>query len=114
MAAMRLMHVGFDVHAVGEATTPSIGEGDGLIMISGSGQTPVTLHLARLARDYGAHILAITGNGDSTFAGLAETVIEVPRMRLANSLGPCSSRARCCCSTRWSSTSPPATTRPTP
>src|SRR5919112_5858965 len=43
MAAMRLMHAGFDAHAVGEPTAPSIGEGDGLIMISGSGETPVTL-----------------------------------------------------------------------
>jgi hypothetical protein len=40
MAAMRLMHVRFDAHAVGEATSPSIGAGDGLVMISGSGRDP--------------------------------------------------------------------------
>jgi 6-phospho-3-hexuloisomerase len=51
MVAMRLMHVGFDVHAVGEPTAPSVNEGDGLVMISGS---------------------------DSTLAGLAHAVIEVP------------------------------------
>jgi 6-phospho-3-hexuloisomerase len=33
MAAMRLMHVGFDAHAVGEATAPSVAKGDGLVMI---------------------------------------------------------------------------------
>jgi 6-phospho-3-hexuloisomerase len=38
MVAMRLMHVGFDVHAVGEPTAPSIREGDGLVMISGDPQ----------------------------------------------------------------------------
>jgi 6-phospho-3-hexuloisomerase len=78
MAAMRFMHVGLDVHAVGEATAPSIGEGDGLVVISGTGETPVTLHRARLAAEFGARILAVTIHPDSTLAGLAEAVIEVP------------------------------------
>jgi 6-phospho-3-hexuloisomerase len=78
MAAMRLMHLGFDAHAVGEASAPSIGEGDGLVMISGSGETPVTLHLARLAVDCGAHMLAVTTRADSTLAQCAHAVIEVP------------------------------------
>jgi 6-phospho-3-hexuloisomerase len=78
MAAMRLMHVGFDAHAVGGATAPSIGEGDGLWIFSGSGETPVTLHLARLAEGFGAHLLVVTTRADSTIAALAEAVIEVP------------------------------------
>jgi 6-phospho-3-hexuloisomerase len=78
MAAMRLMHVGFDAHAVGEATAPSIGDGDGLLMISGSGETPVSLHLAALAQDAGAHVLAVTGCADNTLAHRARVVIEVP------------------------------------
>ena len=41
------MHVGFDAHAVGEATAPAVGMGDGLVMISGSGETPVTLHITQ-------------------------------------------------------------------
>lgn len=78
MVAMRLMHAGFDAHAVGEATAPSIAQGDGLVMISGSGETPVTLHFARLALDFGARTLAVTTRADSTVARLADTVIEVP------------------------------------
>jgi 6-phospho-3-hexuloisomerase len=78
MAAMRLMHTGFDVHAVGGVTAPSIGKGDGLLIISGSGETPVTLHLARLAQGFGAHMLVVTTRADSTVAALAEAVIEVP------------------------------------
>jgi 6-phospho-3-hexuloisomerase len=78
MAAMRLMHAGFDAHAVGGATTPSIGEGDGLVIISGSGETPVTLHLARLAKNFGAQMLAVSTRADSTLAGIAEAVIVVP------------------------------------
>jgi 6-phospho-3-hexuloisomerase len=78
MAAMRLMHAGFDAHAVGGATTPSIGIGDGLVIVSGSGETPVTLHVARLAQSFGAHMLAVTTRADSTLAGLSEAVIAVP------------------------------------
>lgn len=81
MTAMRLMHVGFDVHVVGEATAPSVGDGDGMVMISGSGETPVSLHLARLALGFGAHLLVVTARADSTLAGLAEAVIEVPVAR---------------------------------
>jgi len=78
MAAMRLMHIGFEAHAVGEATAPSIGEGDGLLVFSGSGETPVTIHLARLAAGFRARLLAVTGCADSALAGLADAVIEVP------------------------------------
>lgn len=39
MTAMRLMHVGLQVHVVGETTTPAIGEGDLLLTASGSGTT---------------------------------------------------------------------------
>ena len=100
MAAMRMMHVGFDAHAVGEATTPSIGADDGLVIFSGSGETPVTLHLARLAVDFGARTLAVTTRADSTLAGLADAVIEVPPPGPTSSAARCSSRAPCSCSTR--------------
>jgi 6-phospho-3-hexuloisomerase len=78
MAAMRLMHIGFEAHAVGAATTPSIGQGDGLVIVSGSGETPVTLHIARLAHGLGAHVLSVTTRADSTLAGIADAVIDVP------------------------------------
>ena len=39
MTAMRLMHLGLDVHVVGEVTTPAIERGDLLVTASGSGTT---------------------------------------------------------------------------
>lgn len=78
MVAMRLMHLGFDAHAVGEATAPSVGEGDGLVVISRSGETPVTIHFSKLARKTGSNVLAVTGSTDSTLAGLADSIIEIP------------------------------------
>ena len=78
MAAMRLMHVGFTAHVVGEATAPAVVRGDGLIAISATGATPMTLHVARLARDLGAHVLAVTGRVDSELGSLAHSRIELP------------------------------------
>jgi len=78
MVAMRLMHVGFDAHVVGEATAPAVGDGDGLVMISGSGATPVSLHLAALAINSGAQVLAVTARAESGLAHLAHCVLEVP------------------------------------
>jgi 6-phospho-3-hexuloisomerase len=78
MVAMRLMHAGFDAHAVGESTAPSIAKGDGLLAFSGSGETPVTLHFARLARKFGARILVVTTRSESELAALADCTITLP------------------------------------
>ena len=78
MTAMRLMHIGFEVHVVGETTAPSICSGDYLLMLSASGETPVSLHLARRAAEAGATILAITTSDDSSLAALATIVVPIP------------------------------------
>ncbi|MFD5796081.1 SIS domain-containing protein [Streptomyces diastatochromogenes] len=78
MAAMRLMHLGRDAHVLGGATAPSMRTDDGLIVISGSGETPTTLHFARGARDLGARPLAVIAQPDSTLGTLADAVLPVP------------------------------------
>ncbi|MCT9080870.1 6-phospho-3-hexuloisomerase [Streptomyces fulvoviolaceus] len=78
MTAMRLMHLGQNVHVLGEATAPSVESGDGLIVISGSGETPVSVHYARRARAHGARILAVTARPSSTLVELADVVLRVP------------------------------------
>lgn len=77
MAAMRLMHVGFETHVVGEATAPSIAAGDGLLVVSGSGETAATLHLAAVAVEAGAGLLAVTTRADSTLGEMADAVLVV-------------------------------------
>jgi len=47
---MRLMHLAFDVYVLGKTITPSIGEGDLVIVISGSGSGALSTTTARLAR----------------------------------------------------------------
>ena len=78
MAAMRFMHIDRPAHFVGEATAPSIRAGDGLFLVSGSGNTPVTIHFARIAKDEGAEIALITREPDSALAKLAHFVLHVP------------------------------------
>jgi 6-phospho-3-hexuloisomerase len=78
MAAMRFIHMNRAAHFVGEATAPSIREGDGLCLVSGSGNTPVTVHFARIAKDEGAKIALITREPDSALAQLADNVLHAP------------------------------------
>ena len=60
MTAMRLMHLGLQVHVVGETTTPAIGEGDLLLTASGSGTTSGVVSAAETARSVGARVIGIT------------------------------------------------------
>jgi 6-phospho-3-hexuloisomerase len=78
MAAMRFMHMGRGAHFVGEATAPSIRAGDGLCLVSGSGNTEVSVHFARIAKDEGAQIALLTRDPKSRLAELADCVLHAP------------------------------------
>jgi 6-phospho-3-hexuloisomerase len=78
MAAMRFMHIGREVHFVGEVTAPSIRKGDGLAIVSGSGETPVSVGFARIAKAEGAEVILLTHKPASTIAGIADAVLPVP------------------------------------
>ncbi len=78
MVAMRLMHVGHDAHLVGETTAPSIRAGDGLILFSRSGTTPVTVSQAQTASAEGATAMAVTENAASPLAEAAKVVLRIP------------------------------------
>jgi 6-phospho-3-hexuloisomerase len=78
MAAMRFMHVGRAAHFVGEATAPAVRAGDGLALVSGSGETAVTLHFARIAKAEGAEIVLITREPKSSLGNLADFVLQAP------------------------------------
>ena len=78
MTAMRLMHLGLEVHVVGEVTTPAIVEHDLLVTASGSGTTAGILRAAQTAIERGAQVAAITTVADSPLAQLATATIVVP------------------------------------
>ncbi len=77
---MRLIHIGKKVFIVGETTTPAIKEGDLLIAISGSGQTKTTNFVATTAKNYGAHIAAITSNPHSALSSISDTLINIKKI----------------------------------
>lgn len=78
MAAMRFMHIGRAVHFVGEVSAPSIRRGDTLLIISGSGETPVSVGFARIAKAEGAQVVTLTHKPNGTLAGIADIVLPVP------------------------------------
>jgi 6-phospho-3-hexuloisomerase len=78
MTAMRLMHLGLDVHVVGEVTTPAIRQGDLLLVASGSGTTGGIVQAARTAADVGARVLAVSTTDESPLSEVADTTLVLP------------------------------------
>jgi 6-phospho-3-hexuloisomerase len=78
MAAMRFMHIGRTVHIVGEVSAPSIRKGDAMLIISGSGETPVSVGFARIAKAEGAKVVTLTHKPKGTLAGIADVTLPVP------------------------------------
>lgn len=78
MTAMRLMHLGLEVHVVGDATTPAIARGDALLVASGSGSTTGLVRSASAAKAAGATILALSAAAESPLAELADHLLVVP------------------------------------
>jgi len=73
--AMRLMHLGYEVHVVGEATTPAITRKDLLIAVSGSGETHSVVSIAQAAKKMNAHIASVSSNPRSTLGHMCDTII---------------------------------------
>ena len=77
--AMRLMHAGYEVSVVGEIVTPSIKNGDLLIVISGSGETEQLIAFTKKAKEIGAKICLISAKDDSTIGDLADITLQIGR-----------------------------------
>jgi 6-phospho-3-hexuloisomerase len=75
--AMRLVHAGYDVSVVGEIVTPSIKNGDLLIIISGSGETEQLIAFTKSAQKVGAKIVLISAKSSSTIGDMADAVFPV-------------------------------------
>lgn len=75
---MRLMQLGLKGYAVGEVVTPAIKHDDLLVVISGSGETPITLEIVKGAKKQKSKICVITANKKSRIAKESSLVIEIP------------------------------------
>lgn len=78
MAAMRLMHLGLDVHVAGEVTAPAVSRGDVLLAVSGSGTTGSVVAAAGTAAAVGASVVAVTTATNSPLATVADLVLTIP------------------------------------
>ncbi|MNC21376.1 3-hexulose-6-phosphate isomerase [compost metagenome] len=76
--AMRLMHMGIQAYAAGEAVTPGIGPKDLLLLCSGSGETGSMILMAKKAAGMGARIGLMTIKPDSTIGKMANATIRIP------------------------------------
>ncbi|WAH37959.1 6-phospho-3-hexuloisomerase [Alicyclobacillus dauci] len=81
--AMRLMHLGFDVHVVGDVTTPRIGKDDLFVTSSGTGYLSTVAALMPIAKEAGANIALVTAAADSPLLEHVDTcvLISVKTMR---------------------------------
>ncbi len=75
--AMRLMHLDINVYVIGEIITPSLTEGDVLILISGSGETTSVVNAAKIAKKAGAKIILITTYPNSTAGKMADHIVVI-------------------------------------
>jgi len=75
--AMRLMHLNFNVHVIGETITPALEKDDILVAISGSGSTTTVVAAAKIAKKVGAKILAITSYPNSPLGRLSDHKIVI-------------------------------------
>ncbi|WP_067477645.1 6-phospho-3-hexuloisomerase [Actinomadura hibisca] len=76
--AMRLVHLGFDAHVVGESTTPALARGDLLVACSGSGDTATVLSIADVARATGGRVAAVTAAAGAPLTDRADLVLLLP------------------------------------
>ena len=85
MAAMRLMHLGYQVYVVGETTTPSIRSTDLFIACSGSGCTKTVYVIATKAKTMGAYCVGVMVDKQSLLGQLVDLPIELASASKQNS-----------------------------
>jgi 6-phospho-3-hexuloisomerase len=85
--AMRLFHLGRDVHVVGDMTVPPLGPGDLLFVTIGPGALPTAEALLGVARAAGARTALITAQPGGQAARLADVVAVNPAQTMADDQG---------------------------
>lgn len=76
--AMRLMHLGFRTHVLGETITPAVGVNDLILAVSGSGTTGIVVNAAEAGKKVGAKVVALTSFVESPLAKMADHAVIIP------------------------------------
>ncbi len=75
--AMRLMHLGMQAYHVGGVTTPPIGQGDLLLIASGSGETASLVSMAQKAHALEAKIALVTVSTQSSISRISDCTVRL-------------------------------------
>jgi 6-phospho-3-hexuloisomerase len=81
---MRLMHLDFDAHVVGDMTTPPLATGDLLLVSAGPGSFSTVQALLAVARSAGARTVVVTAQPDGEAPQMADGVIYLRAQTMAN------------------------------
>jgi 6-phospho-3-hexuloisomerase len=84
---MRLMHLGFDAHVVGDMTTPPLGTGDLLLVSAGPGSFSTVVALLGVARAAGGRTAVVTAQPDGEAPHMADAVIYLRAQTMADDRG---------------------------
>ena len=76
--AMRLMHLGKEVHWIWDDTTPGMGPGDLFIAVNGSGKIGHIHYVVEEAKKTGATVAVVTGTPKEKTPALADVILFVP------------------------------------
>jgi 6-phospho-3-hexuloisomerase len=85
--AMRLAHLGLDVHVVGDMTVPPLGKGDLFIVSAGPGASNIGDALIGVAREAGAKIAVVTAQPGGRTPRRADVVFAIPAQTMADDQG---------------------------
>ena len=91
--AMRLMHLGFDVHLVFDITVPPIGPGDIFLVSIGPGYLATTEALIDIARKAGGKVIVVTAEPEGQTCKKADQLVYIPAQTMAKAEGSASKQA---------------------
>ncbi|MCY3025257.1 6-phospho-3-hexuloisomerase [Aerococcus loyolae] len=76
--AKRWAHLGISTFVVGQITEPAITDSDLLIVGSGSGESLYPLQIAKKAKEFGAKVLHIGSNAESSMKLYSDFFVRIP------------------------------------
>lgn len=85
--AMRLYHMGLDVHVAGDVTAPPVRGGDLLLVSAGPGDLDTTAAMTGIAKREGATVGCITAVPTGGIPRNADFVVVLPAQTMANDQG---------------------------
>ena len=82
--AMRLFHLGLNIHVVGDMTVPHLGQGDLFIVTAGTGHLNSGEAFMHAAATDGAKTAVITAQPEGSTPLKADLVVTIPAQTMAN------------------------------